>query len=82
MDILDLVLIAIFCLILKNNYLVIHLLIEVGFFLQDGLFLVTEQPGIIDGYTRAVLTPNKMEFIRLYEKIVSTTVANDLIPDN
>ncbi|XP_041359018.1 ATP-dependent (S)-NAD(P)H-hydrate dehydratase-like [Gigantopelta aegis] len=35
----------------------------------DGLYLVTKQPDIIEGYKRAILTPNKMEFIRLYEKM-------------
>lgn len=41
-------------------------------FAQDGLFLITNEPEIICGYQRAVLTPNAIEFSRLYEKVVST----------
>ncbi|CAL1532462.1 unnamed protein product [Lymnaea stagnalis] len=36
----------------------------------DGLFLVTQDPSIISGYTNAVLTPNIAEFSRLYKKVV------------
>lgn len=38
--------------------------------LQDGLFLMTQDPGLITGYDLAILTPNVMEFGRLYEKVV------------
>ncbi|XP_053400678.1 ATP-dependent (S)-NAD(P)H-hydrate dehydratase-like [Mercenaria mercenaria] len=36
----------------------------------DGLYLITEDPYIISGYERAILTPNVVEFDRLYEKVV------------
>lgn len=35
----------------------------------DGLFMVTEQPDIITGYTKAILTPNDIEFQHLYKKM-------------
>uniref|UniRef100_A0A2C9M3E4 ATP-dependent (S)-NAD(P)H-hydrate dehydratase n=2 Tax=Biomphalaria glabrata TaxID=6526 RepID=A0A2C9M3E4_BIOGL len=38
----------------------------------DGLFLVTQNPDIIRGYTNAVLTPNVAEFDRLYERVLGT----------
>eukprot|EP00040_Diaphanoeca_grandis_P026395 m.147750 g.147750 ORF g.147750 m.147750 type:complete len:593 (+) comp30558_c0_seq1:116-1894(+) len=31
----------------------------------DGLWLINQRPGLVKGYTNAVLTPNKMEFSRL-----------------
>ncbi|RUS74795.1 hypothetical protein EGW08_017441 [Elysia chlorotica] len=40
----------------------------------DGLFLVTQNPEIIKGYTNAVLTPNVAEFGRLYKKIFNKEV--------
>jgi len=36
-----------------------------GFFGQDGLFLVQNNPEIVHGYTQAILTPNLVEFARL-----------------
>ncbi len=49
-------------------------------FVQDGLFLVTESPECVSGYTRAILSPNAMEFQRLYQKMVhkvcNTTLAS------
>ncbi|XP_026232930.1 ATP-dependent (S)-NAD(P)H-hydrate dehydratase isoform X2 [Anabas testudineus] len=33
----------------------------------DGLWLVTQQPSVIQGYQKGILTPNFMEFTRLYE---------------
>ena len=35
----------------------------------DGLFLVTQTPAIITSYSKAILTPNKMEFSRLCEAL-------------
>ncbi|KAL5013029.1 hypothetical protein ScPMuIL_011580 [Solemya velum] len=35
----------------------------------DGLFLVTEHPDTIKSYQKAILTPNVVEFSRLYEKM-------------
>lgn len=39
-------------------------------FRQDGLWLVSQQPSVIQGYHRGILTPNIMEFTRLYESLV------------
>nr|XP_045233374.1 ATP-dependent (S)-NAD(P)H-hydrate dehydratase isoform X7 [Macaca fascicularis] len=36
----------------------------------DGLWLVAQQPALIQGYQKAVLTPNHMEFSRLYDAVV------------
>ncbi|XP_038145605.1 ATP-dependent (S)-NAD(P)H-hydrate dehydratase isoform X2 [Cyprinodon tularosa] len=33
----------------------------------DGLWLITQQPSIIQGYQKGILTPNFMEFTRLFE---------------
>uniref|UniRef100_A0A4W6BW57 ATP-dependent (S)-NAD(P)H-hydrate dehydratase n=1 Tax=Lates calcarifer TaxID=8187 RepID=A0A4W6BW57_LATCA len=38
-------------------------------FPQDGLWLVTQQPSVIQGYQKGILTPNFMEFTRLYEAL-------------
>lgn len=38
--------------------------------MQDGLFLVTNQPEIIIGYPLAILTPNLVEHKRLVAKIM------------
>lgn len=46
----------------NNQYIVID---------ADGLFLVGNDPSVIKGYRRAVLTPNVVEFARLCEKMVS-----------
>ncbi|XP_074621755.1 ATP-dependent (S)-NAD(P)H-hydrate dehydratase-like [Acropora palmata] len=35
----------------------------------DGLFMVSSYPDIIKNYTRAILTPNAMEFTRLYAAV-------------
>ncbi|CAG5865713.1 unnamed protein product [Menidia menidia] len=35
----------------------------------DGLWLVTQQPSVIQGYPKGILTPNIMEFTRLYEAL-------------
>lgn len=39
-------------------------------FQQDGLWLVSKEPSVIQGYQRGILTPNLMEFSRLYEAMV------------
>ena len=41
----------------------------------DGLFMLTLQPQIILNYDRAVLTPNRIEFVRLYEKLFGNKLA-------
>ncbi|XP_008326912.1 ATP-dependent (S)-NAD(P)H-hydrate dehydratase isoform X2 [Cynoglossus semilaevis] len=35
----------------------------------DGLWLVTQRPTVIQGYHKGILTPNFMEFTRLYEAL-------------
>ncbi|XP_041128615.1 ATP-dependent (S)-NAD(P)H-hydrate dehydratase-like [Polyodon spathula] len=40
----------------------------------DGLWLIARQPSIIQGYQRAILTPNYMEFSRLYEAVCRDAV--------
>ncbi|XP_060909422.1 ATP-dependent (S)-NAD(P)H-hydrate dehydratase [Labrus mixtus] len=35
----------------------------------DGLWLVTQQPSVIQGYHKGILTPNIMEFTRLYQAL-------------
>ncbi|XP_068185134.1 ATP-dependent (S)-NAD(P)H-hydrate dehydratase isoform X2 [Antennarius striatus] len=35
----------------------------------DGLWLVTQQPSVIQGYQKGILTPNLMEFSRLFEAL-------------
>ncbi|XP_012412898.1 ATP-dependent (S)-NAD(P)H-hydrate dehydratase isoform X2 [Trichechus manatus latirostris] len=36
----------------------------------DGLWLIAQQPSLIQGYRKAVLTPNYVEFCRLYEAVL------------
>ncbi|KAM6934166.1 ATP-dependent (S)-NAD(P)H-hydrate dehydratase [Xenentodon cancila] len=40
----------------------------------DGLWLVTQQPAVIQGYQKGILTPNFMEFTRLYEALLNEPV--------
>ncbi|XP_006851604.1 PREDICTED: ATP-dependent (S)-NAD(P)H-hydrate dehydratase [Chrysochloris asiatica] len=40
----------------------------------DGLWLVAQQPSLIQGYRKAILTPNHMEFSRLYEAVLRDPV--------
>ncbi|KAM4859889.1 ATP-dependent (S)-NAD(P)H-hydrate dehydratase isoform 1-T1 [Thomomys bottae] len=40
----------------------------------DGLWLIAQQPALIHGYQKAILTPNKMEFSRLWEAAVGGPV--------
>ncbi|KAG8137556.1 hypothetical protein E2320_004785 [Naja naja] len=42
----------------------------------DGLWLIAQQPSLIQGYPRAILTPNAMEFSRLYEAMLRDPVDN------
>jgi ATP-dependent NAD(P)H-hydrate dehydratase len=37
----------------------------------DGLWLIQNEPDLIKGYERVILTPNVMEFKRLADKLVS-----------
>ncbi|KAF6084565.1 NAD(P)HX dehydratase [Phyllostomus discolor] len=41
---------------------------------KDGLWLIAQQPALIQGYQKAVLTPNHMEFIRLCEAVLRDPV--------
>uniref|UniRef100_A0A8C9F457 ATP-dependent NAD(P)H-hydrate dehydratase n=1 Tax=Pavo cristatus TaxID=9049 RepID=A0A8C9F457_PAVCR len=41
---------------------------------RDGLWLISQQPSLIQGYQRAILTPNYMEFSRLYEAMLRDPV--------
>lgn len=43
----------------------------------DGLFFVTQYPEVIKGYRKAILTPNAVEFARLYKKLVGSDVPKD-----
>ncbi|XP_042636625.1 ATP-dependent (S)-NAD(P)H-hydrate dehydratase [Orycteropus afer afer] len=44
----------------------------------DGLWLIAQQPSLIQGYRKAILTPNYMEFSRLYEAVLRDPVdSND-----
>ncbi|XP_048197047.1 ATP-dependent (S)-NAD(P)H-hydrate dehydratase isoform X2 [Perognathus longimembris pacificus] len=36
----------------------------------DGLWLVAQRPALVQGYQKAVLTPNRMEFSRLWEAVI------------
>ncbi|OXB80600.1 UNVERIFIED_CONTAM: hypothetical protein H355_014943 [Colinus virginianus] len=40
----------------------------------DGLWLISQQPSLIQGYQRAILTPNYIEFSRLYEAMLRDPV--------
>nr|KAF6369788.1 NAD(P)HX dehydratase [Myotis myotis] len=41
---------------------------------KDGLWLIAQQPTLIQGYQKAVLTPNHVEFIRLSEAVLRDPV--------
>jgi len=38
----------------------------------DGLFLIASKPDIIKGYSKAILTPNIVEYKRLYESVLTS----------
>ena len=38
----------------------------------DGLYLITEKPELIKNYQHCILTPNAVEFERLYDKLASS----------
>eukprot|EP00298_Acanthocystis_sp_HF-20_P010182 c18724_g2_i1.p1 GENE.c18724_g2_i1~~c18724_g2_i1.p1 ORF type:complete len:358 (+),score=119.47 c18724_g2_i1:3-1076(+) len=42
----------------------------------DGMWLVTMQPDIVQGYKNAILTPNKIEYERLKEKVLGNNNNN------
>jgi len=37
---------------------------------KDGLYLVAQQPALIEGYTNAILTPNGIEYSRLTKSVL------------
>ena len=43
---------------------------------QDGVYLLSLEPQLIHGYTSAILTPNVVEFARLYSAVVRLLVTN------
>ncbi len=48
----------------------------------DGLWHLTNNPGVIKGYRRAVLTPNALEFSRLVHSVLKRgDVAPSVHPD-
>ena len=42
----------------------------------DALFMLSNDYCLVDGYKKCILTPNLMEFKRLYEKIVCIHLIN------
>lgn len=44
----------------------------------DGLFLLNQQPELIRGYGRCILTPNKVEVVRLTESVIGGLLLIDL----
>lgn len=48
---------------------------------QDGLWLIAQQPALIHSYQKAILTPNRVEFGRLWEAVVSSWALGKEEPD-
>jgi hypothetical protein len=46
----------------RNLYIVID---------ADGLYVIQDEPALVRGYRKAVLTPNVVEFKRLCDRVVS-----------
>jgi ATP-dependent NAD(P)H-hydrate dehydratase len=42
----------------------------------DGLFLLCQEPELVRGYERAILTPNMVEFQRLYKSVFKEDIPN------
>ncbi|OBS69801.1 hypothetical protein A6R68_01658, partial [Neotoma lepida] len=40
----------------------------------DGLWLIVQQPAFIHGYQKAILTPNRVEFSKLWEAVLRSPV--------
>jgi len=47
----------------------------------DGLWHLATNPGLLQGYTRAVITPNAMEFSRLVKAVLQRDVSPSVSPD-
>jgi len=48
----------------------------------DGLWHLTTNPNILKGYTRAVITPNAIEFARLVRVVLHRDVSPSICPDH
>jgi len=44
---------------------------------QDGVYMLSLEPQLIHGYTEAILTPNVVEFARLYSAVVRETAVTE-----
>lgn len=44
--------------------------------MQDGLFLLSQEPELIKGYEKAILTPNYVELQRLHKAVLKEEVSN------
>ena len=44
--------------------------------LQDGLFLLSQEPELIKGYEKAILTPNYVELQRLHKAVLKEEISN------
>jgi hypothetical protein len=40
-------------------------------YFQDGVFLVSQHPDIVQNYKKVILTPNVVEYARLHQAVVS-----------
>lgn len=54
-----------------------YLLSITVFYLQDGLYLVTNSIDLVSGYPLAVLTPNVNEYKRLVQKVLNCEVNDE-----
>ena len=43
---------------------------------QDGLFLLSQEPELIKGYEKAILTPNYVELQRLHKAVLKEEISN------
>ena len=66
----DFVSCSIFCV---SCYMIWCFITGMSALLQDGVYLITMNPDIIRDYKKAILTPNVVEYARLFETIVSTS---------
>lgn len=44
--------------------------------LQDGLFVLSQEPELIKGYDKVILTPNYVELQRLYKAVLKEEISN------
>lgn len=54
-----------------------YLLSITVFYLQDGLYLITNSIDLVSGYPLAVLTPNVNEYKRLVQKVLNCEVNDE-----